>query len=71
MQLIIQKKKLTSFTSIPEEKYQIEQNLTDIEILKIFFFFEITNHQVNLDFKYFDENILNIVVNCEELFLTW
>ena len=64
------KKKLTSFTSIPEEKYQIEQNLTDIEIPKKFSsLFEITNHQVNLDFKYFDENILNIVVNCEELFL--
>ena len=61
MQLIIQKKKLTSFTSIPEEKYQIEQNLTDIEIPKKFSsLFEITNHQVNLDFKYFDENILNI-----------
>ncbi len=63
-------KKLTSFTSVPEGKYQIEENLTDIEIPKKFSsLFGITNHQVNLDFKYFDENILNIVLNCEELFL--
>ena len=63
-------KKILSFTAISEDKYLLEKNDTDLIISKNFAKkLEIENFQVDLNFEYFDKNILSILGNFEELLL--
>ncbi len=63
-------KNFTSLTASIEGKFEVEKNLTDIDIpKKISSNLDISNHQVKFDFNFFDKNIIDVVSNCEELFL--
>ncbi len=61
---------LTSLTAFIEGKFDVEKNLTDIDLPKKFSSnLDIINHQVNFDFEFFDNNFIDVIFNCEELFL--
>ena len=63
-------KQLTSLTAIIEEKFDVEQNLTDTDIPKKYSSsLNISHHQVQFNFKFFNENFIDVIFNCEELFL--
>ena len=61
---------LTSLTAFIEGKFDVEKNLTDIDVPKKFSSnLDIVNHQVNFNFEFFDNNFIDVIFNCEELFL--
>lgn len=64
------KKDILSFTAISDDKDILEKNNTDLEISKNFSKkLDIKNYQLDINFDYFNNNILSIIQNFEELLL--